>query len=102
MHIKEENKIKHYLECEELELLNNSNEEFKIYNSVEITIDREFNWDIDKSHWQFKSSMEIASRLNVNSTKGIKTCLLSKGAKYIKKGNKRGYITPPYRVPINF
>lgn len=48
MHIKEENKVRHYLEPEELELLNNSNEEFKIYNSVEISIDREFNWDVDK------------------------------------------------------
>nr|WP_207734744.1 VapE domain-containing protein [Romboutsia sp. 1001713B170207_170306_H8] len=102
MHIKEENKVKHYLESEELELLNNSNEEFKIYNSVEISIDREFNWEIDKSHWKFKPSMEIASILNVNSTKGIKTCLLSKGAKYTKRGTKRGYVTPPYKVPINF
>lgn len=75
MHIKEENKVKHYLEVEELDLLNNSNEEFKIYNSIEISIDREFNWDIDRSHWQFKPSMEIASRLNVNSTKGIKNLL---------------------------
>lgn len=102
MHIKEENKVKHYLEAEELDLLNNSNEEFKIYNSIEISIDREFNWDIDRSHWQFKPSMEIASRLNVNSTKGIKTCLLSRGAQYTKRGTKRGYVTPPYKVPINF
>ncbi|MGL5314957.1 MAG: VapE domain-containing protein [Peptostreptococcaceae bacterium] len=102
MHIKEDGKVKHYLEQEELDLLNSSNEEFKIYNSMDIAIDREFKWDAHQDEWTFKPSMEIAGRLSINSTKGMKTCLLGKGAKYKKVGSKRGYDTPPYRVSINF
>ena len=100
MHLKEEQNMKHYLEIDELELLNSSNEDFKISLNVELVVEREFNWDSEKVNWKWKSTAEICDKLNINSTSSLKTSLFKYGAEYKKSNGRRGYITPPYKCPL--
>ena len=100
MHLKEDYNIKHYLEKDELELLNSSNEDFKISFNVELIVEREFDWESDKSNWKWKPTAEICSKLNINSTSSLKTSLFKYGAEYKKSNGRRGYITPPYKCPL--
>ena len=100
MHLKEDYNIKHYLEKDELELLNSSNEDFKISLNVELIVEREFDWESDKSNWKWKPTAEICSKLNINSTSSLKTSLFKYGAEYKKSNGRRGYITPPYKCPL--
>lgn len=64
---------------------------------VDLAITREFNWDANKDTWTWKPSTEIANRLYLKSTKGLRVTLESFGAEYKKMGDKRGYTTPPYK-----
>lgn len=96
MHLKESNKIKHYLNKNELEMLNSSNDDFKICTNVELAVEREFNWNSDRSDWNWKSTADICNRLNINSTSTLKTSMSKYGAEYKKTRGRRGYITPPY------
>lgn len=96
MHLKESNKITHYLSKDELELLNSSNEDFKICTPVELAVERAFDWNCDKSNWNWKSTADICNRLNINSTSSLKTSMFKYGAEYKKTSGRRGYITPPY------
>ena len=100
MHLKEDYNIKHYLEKDELELLNSSNEDFKITLNVELIVEREFDWESDKSNWKWKPTADICSKLNINSTSSLKTSLFKYGAQYKKSNGRRGYITPPYKCPL--
>ena len=100
MHLKEESNVKHYLEKDELDLLNSSNDDFKISLNVELVVEREFDWESDKSNWSWKATAEICSKININSTSSLKTSLLKYGAEYKKKNGRRGYITPPYKCPL--
>ncbi|WP_289681857.1 VapE domain-containing protein [Romboutsia ilealis] len=100
MHLKEDYNIKHYLEKDELELLNSSNEDFKISLNVELIVEREFDWESDKSNWKWKPTADICSKLNINSTSSLKTSLFKYGAQYKKSNGRRGYITPPYKCPL--
>ena len=97
MYIKEENLETTYLNQEQIELLNDSNSDFKVMNQLDLAITREFNWDANKDTWTWKPSTEIANRLYLKSTKGLRVTLESFGAEYKKMGDKRGYTTPPYK-----
>ena len=97
MYLKEENMETTYLNQSQIERLNTSNADFKVMNQLELGISMEFDWYADKILWNWKSSTEIASRLRLKSSKGLRATLESYGAKYKKVGNKRGYNTPPYK-----
>lgn len=97
MYLKEENMETTYLNQSQIERLNTSNADFKVMNQLELGINMEFDWDADKIMWNWKSSTEIANRLRLKSSKGLRATLESYGAKYKKVGNKRGYNTPPYK-----
>lgn len=97
MYLKEENMETIYLNQSQIERLNTSNADFKVMNQLELGINMEFDWDADKIMWNWKSSTEIANRLRLKSSKGLRATLESYGANYKKVGNKRGYNTPPYK-----
>ncbi len=101
MYIKEENIESKYLDQKEIEKLNTSNADFKVMNQLELGINIEFDWDADKDKWNWKSSTEIANRLHLKSSKGLRATLESYGANYRKVGNKRGYNTPPYKYVMS-
>ena len=64
-----------------------------------------FYWEYRKDLWKFEPTSDIANKLNLNSTSGLKDALESMGAiskrDRIKVGDSikqvRGYIVPPYK-----
>ena len=87
-----------YLNQNEMNMLSCSNEVFKVLGYVDISICTEFDWSKDKEQWTWKSSTDIAKKLYLKSTKGLRATLENYGGIYKKKYNKRGYITPPYKT----
>ena len=81
-------------------MLSDKQKDFKICLNVELIVEREFNWESDKSNWKWKPTAEICSNLNITSTSSLKTSLLKYGAEYKKSNGRRGYITPPYKCPV--
>lgn len=102
MYIKEEKLETTYLNQEEIERLNTSNSDFKVMGQLELGIDMEFDWEAKKYLWRWKSSTEIANKLRLKSSKGLRSTLESYGATYKKVENKRGYITPPFKSYMEF
>lgn len=98
MYMREHNLIKPYLNKEEIEMLNKSNEEFKIRGKLEVIVSTVFDWSAPKSTWVWKDSNEIMCRLKLGSNKGLKKVIESLGGKAKKIENKRGYEVPPYRT----
>ena len=68
--------------------------------NTEIAVEAGFAWDSDIDNWIFLPTSEIAHRLNLKSTSGLKSALVKMGAEYKNKrynGKKvRGYIVPPF------
>ena len=102
MYIKEEKLETTYLNQEEIEQLNTSNSDFKVMGHLELGINTEFDWEAEKYLWNWKSSTDIANKLHLNSSKGLRATLENYGATYKKVGNKRGYITPPFKSFMEF
>ena len=100
MYLKEETDMKPYLEKEELRMLTESNEDFRIQMPLETLADVEFNWEADKKNWEWKASSEILRRFGNPPGKGLSTILSRKGATFKKLKGNRGYITPPYKYPL--
>lgn len=100
-----QNKDNLNLNKEELMELNESNEEFRIKNKTQIIVETSFYWEYGKDLWKFEPTSDIANKLNLNSTSGLKDALESMGAiikrDRIKVGDSikqvRGYIVPPYK-----
>ncbi|MGL5693577.1 MAG: VapE domain-containing protein [Peptostreptococcaceae bacterium] len=84
MHLKEKKLETTYLNQEEIDLLNNSNNNFKVMNQLDLEISREFDWDVPKENWTWKASNDIANRLYLKSIKGLKVTLEESGAEYKK------------------
>ena len=84
-----------YLTQREMNMLNNSNKNFKVLGQLDIIIDKSFTWEADIDIWQWMSSKDIINKLYLKSTKGLRATLESYGAIYQKQGNQRGYIMPP-------
>lgn len=102
MYIKEEKLETTYLNQGEIEQLNTSNSDFKVMGHLELGINTEFYWEAEKYLWNWKSSTDIVNKLHLNSSKGLRATLENYGAIYKKVGNKRGYITPPFKSFMEF
>ncbi|MEG2985722.1 MAG: VapE family protein [Peptostreptococcaceae bacterium] len=98
MHLKEEKLETNYLNQEQIDNLNTSNADFKVMGHLELGINTEFDWDVNRDRWTWKSSTDIANKLHLKSSKGLRANLENNGAVYKKVGNKRGYFTPPYKT----
>ena len=88
------------LNAEELKLLEVNNDEFNVKGSTEISVESGFAWDSDPDNWIFLPTSEIAHRLGLKSTSGLRTALTKMGAEYQNKrynGKRvRGYTVPPF------
>lgn len=88
------------LNAEELKLLAANNEEFNVKGNTEIVVEAGFAWDSDPENWIFLPTSEIAHRLGLKSTSGLRTALTKMGAEYQNKrynGKRvRGYTVPPF------
>lgn len=100
MHIREKGVETIYLNQSEMNMLNRSNNNFKVMGQLEIEIDKLFVWEAGKGMWKWMSSKDIINKLYIKSTKGLRATLESYGAIYQKKGNKRGYIMPPENLML--
>ena len=100
MHIREKGVETIYLNQSEMNMLNRSNNNFKVMSQLEIEIDKSFVWEAGKGMWKWMSSKDIINKLYIKSTKGLRATLESYGAIYQKKGNQRGYIMPPENLMI--
>lgn len=101
MHLLKSNTIKLNLSKEEHEMLNLSNKDFRVKDLLQITVETGFNWDSDKKYWNVVSSSEIASKLGLKSTRGLKEAIESMGGEYKKTNKVRGYIVPPFKNSMN-
>ena len=84
-----------YLCKDEMEMLNSSNNNFKVLGMLDIIIDKSFVWEARKDMWRWMSSKDIINKLYLKSTKGLRSTLENYGAIYKKVENQRGYIMPP-------
>ena len=88
------------LNKEELKLLNKSNEAFRVKGTTQIAIETSFAWDSPKETWVFMQSSEIARKLGLKSTGGLKEAAISVGAIETRKSVNgkyvRGFIVPPF------
>lgn len=88
------------LSRDELEMLDKSNEAFRVKGKTQILIESAFKWNTPQDKWVFMQQADIARVLGLNTTAGLKEALLSCGAIYesqYKIGGKRcrGYMVPP-------
>lgn len=85
---------------EESEMLDKSNEAFRVKGSTQIEVETAFGWNSPEDTWIFIPSAEIAKKLGLKTDAGMKEALEKCGAKYTSKrvGGKlkRGYIVPPF------
>lgn len=92
------------LNKEELLQLLESNEEFRVKGNVQIAVESTFEWNTPKDNWRFIPTSEIASKLNLKSTAGLKEALESMGAEYknarIDGKRQRGYLVPKYTFSL--
>jgi predicted P-loop ATPase len=84
MYLKEEKLETTYLTQEQIYRLHNSNSEFKVMGQLELGVNTVFDWDIKKDNWNWKSSTDIANKLNLKSSKGLRATLEDYGADYKK------------------
>ena len=90
-----------YLTKKEMNMLNNSNSNFKVLGQLDIMIDKSFVWEADKHMWKWMSSKDIINKLYLKSTRGLRSTLESNGATYQKLRNQRGYIMPPENLLLS-
>lgn len=87
------------LSRDELEMLDKSNEAFRVKGKTQILIESAFKWNTPQDKWVFMQQSDIARVLGLNSTAGLKEALLSCGAIETRRrvGGKqpRGYLVPP-------
>lgn len=85
---------------EESEMLDKSNEAFRVKGSTQIEVETAFGWGSPEDTWIFMPSADIAKKLGLKTDAGMKEALEKCGAKYTTKrvGGKlkRGYIVPPF------
>lgn len=95
MKIRDKNLDTTYLNQSDMNLLNNSNNNFKVLGNLDIMLDNLFVWDANISMWKWLSSRDIINKLYLKSTKGLRATLENYGAIYERKNNQRGYLMPP-------
>ena len=88
------------LSRDELEMLDKSNEAFRVKGKTQILIESAFKWNTPQDKWVFMQQSDIARVLGLTTTAGLKEALESCGAIYksqYKIGSKRcrGYMVPP-------
>ena len=88
------------LSRDELEMLDKSNEAFRVKGKTQILIESAFKWNTPQDKWVFMQQADIARILGLTTTAGLKEALESCGAIYKpqhKIGGKRcrGYLVPP-------
>lgn len=96
MHILCENKYVHYLTNDEMNMLNESNEEFMPYGKVQVMVESGFEWNAPKDKWCWMSSSEIARTFGLKSTKGLRSVMENYGASCKIRNGIRGYVCPNF------
>ena len=84
------------LNKEELKKLAESNEEFRVKGNVQIQVETGFLWSQKENDWKFIPTSEIAAKLGLTTTSGLKEALEKCGAKYKRTKKARGYIVPTF------
>ena len=84
------------LNKEELKELSESNKEFRVKGSTQIKVETGFLWNEPKENWIVVSSSEIASKLGLTSTSGLREALENCGAEYKRTKKQRGYLVPSF------
>lgn len=97
MDLKSTGTIPLQLTKEQLNSLNKSNSDFRTKGFMEIQVETGFNWNVDKKYWQLVSLSEIAKKLKLKSTGGLKELIIKYGGTYKRTNKVRGYIVPPFK-----
>ena len=88
------------LSDDEMEMLNESNDQFRVKGATQIAVEAGFAWNSPEETWVFMQPAEIAKKLGLKSTTGIKEAIESCGGKWTRQRvngkQPRGFIVPPF------
>lgn len=91
----------HVLNKTIMDMLNQSNSSYRVLSNVQIKVQSHFDWNTPKDQWLLMSSSDIANRLDLKSTKGLKQAIEECGGEYKRTKTMRGYLVPPFKSVYN-
>ena len=89
--------FKTYLDNNELNLLNENNEEFRVISTVEMRIQSYFDWTKDLMYWNYYNAAEIQDLLEIKNNRGLLEKFKKVDDRVIKKKSMGifKYLLPP-------
>ncbi|MDB8545799.1 VapE family protein [Turicibacter sanguinis] len=91
----------HKLSEEIREMLNKSNASYRVMSNVQIKVQAHFDWNAAKEEWQLLTSSDIANKLDLKTSKGLRQAIEECGGEYKRTKTMRGYLVPPFKSVYN-
>ena len=89
-----------WLAQDEMDILNESNEDYKSIDPIDERITSKLQWDIDQSYWRDASATQIALDIGLREPKPsdsnkVASCLKARGIEQRRTSKGRHYRVPP-------
>lgn len=91
----------HVLTKTTMNMLNQSNANYRVVSNVQIKVQSNFEWSIPKEQWIMMTPSAIANRLDLKSSKGLKQAIEECGGEFKRTTKMRGYLVPPFKSIYN-
>lgn len=101
MHIATIEPKAHVLTKTTMNMLSQSNASYRVVSNVQIKVQSNFNWAMPKDQWIMMTSSDIANRLDLKSSKGLKQAIQECGGEFKRTTKMRGYLIPPFKSVYN-
>ena len=82
-------------------MLNESNANYRVLSQMDIKVQSHFDWDVPRDQWKFIKTSEIADKLALRSSSGLKTAIQKMGGEFDRDSKVRGYVVPPFKSVYN-
>lgn len=101
MHILLAEQNAHKLSNEVRDMLNQSNASYRVMSNVQIKVQSHFDWNAPKDEWTYIRTSEVANRLDLKSSKGLRQAIEECGGEYKNSNGIRSYLVPPFKSVYN-
>ena len=91
----------HFLNQTIMQMLNESNADFRVTSNVQLKVQSHFDWNAPQDEWALISTSDIANRLDLKTSKGLKQAIIECGGVYKRTNSIRGYVVPPFKSVYN-
>lgn len=91
----------HILDRETMAQVNKSNEDYNILSTVQLKVQSHFDWNAPKEFWHEMKTADIADKLALKTSKGLRQAIEECGGEYKRTLNTRGYLVPPFKSVYN-